>query len=260
MTDAELLEVATDAARAAAAELMPRFGRRDGVQTKSTPTDLVSDADFAAEKAVRSLLAERRPGDLVLGEEGGTSGEAPGHDGQLRWIVDPLDGTINYLYGIPAFAVSVACEDASGTLAGVVLDPLREECFGATRSGPATLGGAPIEGVARADSLDVAMVATGFDYHAATRVRQAVVASRVLPRARDIRRTGAAALDLSWCACGRFDAYYERGLKVWDVAAGALICRRAGLVVRELPGTDEDPWGVLVAPEAFVDELFELVM
>jgi myo-inositol-1(or 4)-monophosphatase len=259
MTDAELLAVAVDATRIAAAELMARFGRRDGVQAKSTPTDLVSDADFAAERAVRSLLAERRPGDLVLGEEGGASGGAPEHHGQLRWIVDPLDGTINYLYGIPAFAVSVACEDASGTRVGAVLDPLRGECFAATRSGPATLDGSPIEGLERASSLDMAMVATGFGYDAVTRARQAAVASAVLPRARDIRRVGAAALDLAWCARGRLDAYYERGLNVWDVAAGCLICERAGLVVRELPAKGEDPWGVLVAPEAFVDELFELV-
>jgi myo-inositol-1(or 4)-monophosphatase len=259
MTDAELLEVAVEAARAAAAELIARFGRQDGVRTKSTPTDLVSDADLAAEKAIRAVLSDRRPGDSVLGEEGGASGGRAEENGQLRWIVDPLDGTINYLYGIPAFAVSVACEDQSGTLAGVVLDPLREECFSATRSGVAALNGSPIEEFERAPSLDVAMVATGFAYDASTRARQSAVVSRVLPRARDIRRVGAAALDLAWCACGRFDAYYERGLKVWDLAAGALICRRMGLVVRELPGSDEDPWGVVVAPEGFAEELFSLV-
>jgi myo-inositol-1(or 4)-monophosphatase len=261
MTDAELLEVATEAARSAAAELMARFGRQDGVQTKSTPTDLVSDADLAAERAVRAVLAERRPGDSVLGEEGGTSGGVDAaDDGGLRWIVDPLDGTINYLYGIPAFAVSVACEDSSGTRAGVVLDPLRDECFAATRSGAATLNGKEIGDFERAGSLALAMVATGFGYDAAVRARQAAVVSRVLPRARVIRRVGAAALDLAWCACGRFDAYYERGLKVWDIAAGALIASRAGLVVRELPGSDDDPWGLLVAPSALVDELFGLVV
>jgi myo-inositol-1(or 4)-monophosphatase len=259
VTDAELLAIAVEAARAAAVELTTRFGRAGAVRAKTTPTDLVSDADLAAEKAVRAVLGDRRPGDSILGEEGGGSGQAPEAD-ELRWIVDPLDGTINYLYGIPAFAVSVACEDSSGTRAGVVLDPLRDECFAATRSGEATLNGAPIGEFAGAEFLELAMVATGFGYDAAMRRRQAAVVSRVLPRARDIRRIGAAALDLVWCAVGRLDAYYERGLKVWDLAAGALIASRVGLVVRELPGTDEDPWGVVVAPKGFVDELYELVV
>ena len=129
--EAELLGIARDAARAAAAELVPRFGHRQGgVRAKSGPTDLVSDADIAAESAIRGLISERRPGDAILGEEGGVTGE-----GELRWVVDPLDGTINFLFGIPAFAVSVACEDAAGALAGVVLDPMRDECFAATAAG-----------------------------------------------------------------------------------------------------------------------------
>src|SRR5436309_13727232 len=137
----ELLAVARDAAEAAAAELRPRFGERArGVRTKSTKTDLVSDADLAAEQAIRSVLAARRPDDAILAEEGG---ETAG--GELRWVVDPLDGTINYLYGIPAYAVSVACEDADGTLAGVVLDPSRDERFEATRSGPPMLNGEPLQ-------------------------------------------------------------------------------------------------------------------
>jgi myo-inositol-1(or 4)-monophosphatase len=254
MTDAELLDVAVDAARAAAVELRVRFGRTEGVRTKSTPTDLVSDADVAAESAIRAVLAARRPGDAILGEEGGESGA-----GELRWVVDPLDGTVNFLFGIPVFAVSVACEDSSGTRAGVVLDPLRDECFTATRSGPAFLNGSELGGVDRAADLSLAMVATGFGYDSAMRVRQAAVVSRVLPRVRDIRRFGAAALDLAWCAAGRYDAFYERMLHPWDVAAGALIAVRAGLVVRELPAVGEDPSGVLVAPEALADELFSLV-
>jgi myo-inositol-1(or 4)-monophosphatase len=254
MTDAELLDVAVDAARAAAVELRLRFGRTEGVRTKSTPTDLVSDADVAAESAIRAVLAALRPEDAILGEEGGESGA-----GELRWLVDPLDGTVNFLLGIPVFAVSIACEDSSRTLAGVVLDPLRDEWFTATRSGPVGVNGSALDAVERASSLELAMVATGFGYDSAMRARQAEVVSRVLPRARDIRRFGAAALDLAWCAWGRYDAYYERGLKPWDLAAGALIAERAGLVVRELPPTDEDPSGILVAPEALVDELFSLV-
>jgi myo-inositol-1(or 4)-monophosphatase len=250
----ELLAIARDAAYAAADELRTRFGESvEGVHAKSTPTDLASEADLAAESVIRRLLEERRPDDAILGEEEGATGE-----GELRWVVDPLDGTINYLFGIPSFAVSVACEDADGALAGVVLDPVRGECFAATRSGPATLNGSVISASTRAE-LATAMVATGFGYDADVRTRQAAVVSRVLPRARDIRRFGAAALDLAWCACGRWDAYYERGVKPWDVAAGALLCRRAGLEVRQLPASGEDAAGLVVAPAGFVEELFQLV-
>lgn len=250
----ELLEVAYEAARTAAAEATRRFGGvAEGVHTKSTPTDPASDADLAAEAAIREVLARRRPDDTVLGEEGGETGE-----GELRWLVDPLDGTVNFLYGIPMFAVSVACEDTSGTIAGVVLDPVREECFAATRSGQATLNGCPIAASECAD-LATALVATGFGYDAEVRARQAEVLARVLPRARDIRRFGSAALDLAWCSCGRWDAYYERGVHAWDVAAGALIAARAGLEVRDLPGGDDDPAGLLAAPAAFAEELFGLV-
>src|SRR5215475_11044217 len=192
-----LLAVAHEAAYAAAAELTQRYGRRQsGVRSKSGPTDLVSDADLAAEKAIRAVLAERRPDDAILGEEGGATGE-----GDLRWVVDPLDGTINYLYEIPAFAVSVACEDSTGTIAGVVVDPLRDEVFAATRSGEATLNGSAIELGDRPDSLGMTMVATGFGYDPVWRARQAAVVARLLPQVRDIRRVGAAALDLAWNAC-----------------------------------------------------------
>jgi myo-inositol-1(or 4)-monophosphatase len=250
-----LLAVAHEAAGAAAAELKERYGRRQsGVRSKSGPTDLVSDADLAAETAIRSILAQRRPGDAILGEEGGATG-----DGELRWVVDPLDGTINYLYEIPAFAVSVACEDQAGTIAGVVLDPLRDEVFSATRSGESTLNGQPIEVRNRPDSLGMTMVATGFGYDPVVRARQAAVVARVLPRVRDIRRVGAAALDLAWNACGRLDAFYERGLNVWDIAAGALVCSRAGLAVREIPASDDERWGILTAPQGLADELLELI-
>ena len=249
----ELLAVAREAARAAAGELMSRFGRvAEGVRSKSTPTDLASDADLAAERAIRDVLGRQRPDDAILGEEGGETGE-----GELRWLVDPLDGTINFLFGIPAFVVSVACEDTSGSIVGVILDPNRDERFEATRSSGATLNGKEIRGSERSE-LSTAMVATGFGYDGAMRARQSAVVGRVLPRVRDIRRFGAAAMDLAWCAAGRWDAYYERGVHAWDVAAGALICRRAGLEVRDLPAVGEDPAGLVVAPGAIVDELYEL--
>jgi myo-inositol-1(or 4)-monophosphatase len=251
----ELLSVARDAAEVAAVELRRRFGDARGVRSKSTPTDLVSDADLAAESAIRAVLASRRPGDSILAEEGGES-----EGGEIRWVVDPLDGTINYLFGIPAFAVSVACEDPAGTVAGVVLDPCRDERFEATRSGEAMLNGEPIDPGSHAETLAVAMVATGFGYDATLRARQAEVLTRVLPRVRDIRRVGAAALDLCWCACGRFDAYYERGLNHWDVAAGGLIASRAGLVVRDLAATEDQPAGTVAAPAGLIDELVALIV
>ena len=252
----ELLAVAREAAEAAATELRQRFGERArGVRSKSTPTDLVSDADLAAESAIRAVLAERRPGDSILAEEGGES-----EGGELRWVVDPLDGTINYLLRIPAYAVSIACEDPAGTIAGVVLDPSRDERFEATRSGQPTLNGELFDPPPRAESLEMAMVATGFNYDAKVRAHQADVLTRLLPRIRDIRRVGAAALDLCWCACGRFDAYYERGLNAWDVAAGGLVAARAGLEVRELAATDDEPAGTVAAPGSLIDELVALIV
>ncbi|MDQ6730848.1 MAG: inositol monophosphatase [Actinomycetota bacterium] len=252
--ETELLVIARDAARAAAAALMPRFGTVHETRAKSSPTDLVSETDVAAETAIRRVLGERRPRDAILGEEGGATG-----DGELRWVIDPLDGTTNFLFGVPQFAVSVACEDRDGALAGVVLDPVRDEIFTATRSGPALLDGAPIAGSKR-DELGSALIATGFGYAAEVRARQAEVLTRVLPRVRDIRRAGAAALDLAWCACGRYDGYWERGVKPWDVAAGSLIAARAGLSLARLPERGADPAGLLAAPAAVLDELFALIL
>jgi myo-inositol-1(or 4)-monophosphatase len=254
--ESALLEVARAAASAAAEELRQRFGHRQrGIHTKSSPTDPVSEADVAAEQAIRAVLAEHRPGDAILGEEGG---ETDG-SGELRWVIDPLDGTVNFLFGIPQFAVSVACEDRQGALAGVVLDPLREECFSATRTGPAELNGEAILGSDRRD-LATALLATGFGYDAEVRAHQARVVARVLPRVRDIRRAGAAALDLAWCGCARYDAYYERGIQRWDYAAGALIAARAGLGVRALGAGEDGPAGLVVAPPTLVDELAAVVL
>ena len=253
---AELLEIAVEAAHAAGALLRERFAApRPEVQSKSTPTDLVSEVDHEAERTIRDLLARRRPDDAILGEEGGGDDAV---EGELRWVVDPLDGTVNFLFGIPHWSVSVGCEADDGALAGVVFDPLRGETFTATRDGPAARDAEPVGGSTRTD-LATAMVATGFAYDARVRAAQAEVAARVLPRARDLRRFGSAALDLAWTACGRYDAYYERGLAPWDLSAGALICRRAGLEVVELRPDGDLPGGLLVAPAALSDPLYELV-
>ena len=242
--------IAQEAARAAGALLLERFGSERALDySKSSPTDLVSEADLLAERAIRDVLAARAPDDAIMGEEGadttGTSGR--------RWIVDPLDGTINFLYGIPQWAVSVACEG----IAGVVFDPCHNELFVAA-DGAATVNGEPLRG-SRCDDLAHALVGTGFGYEARIRHEQAKVVSQVLPRVRDIRRAGAAALDMAWAAAGRLDAFYERGVKLWDIAAGTLLCQAAGLEVRTLEPTEWLPRGVLAAPPALVEPLLALV-
>jgi myo-inositol-1(or 4)-monophosphatase len=254
-TEDELLEVALEAARAAAVELIGRFGhRQEEIRSKSTPTDLVSEADVSAETAIRAVLGERRPDDAILGEEGGATGQ-----GALRWVIDPLDGTTNFLFGVPQWAVSVACEDGDGGLVGVVLDPNRDECFAATRGGRATLNGETMQ-AGTVEDLATALAATGFGYEAETRARQAQVLTRVLPRVRDIRRAGAAALDLAWVACGRYNLFWERGVKAWDVAAGSLLVQRVGLTVERLEPSEDGPAGVIAGPEPLLAELRALVL
>jgi myo-inositol-1(or 4)-monophosphatase len=270
VSEGELLDLAVEAARLAGGLLAERAGRgaERSVSVKSTPTDLVSEADLAAERAIRELLAARRPDDGFLGEEGG------GEDGTsgLRWIVDPLDGTVNFLFGIPQWSVSVAVADEAGTVAGAVYDPGREELFTATRDGAAELHGpaGTIElegrsvdprgaGSEGASGLATAMVATGLAYDARVRAAQAQVLAELVPKVRDIRRLGSAALDLCWTAAGRYDAYYERTVKTWDIAAGELICRRAGLEVLELPEAPDLPWGILAARPGLAGALGEIV-
>jgi myo-inositol-1(or 4)-monophosphatase len=269
----ELLGLAIEAARMAGALLLERerTGAEAEISSKSTPTDLVSEADLASERAIRELLATRRPYDGFVGEEGGSSVAS---ESGLSWIVDPLDGTVNFLFGIPQWCVSVAVADDSEVLAGVVYDPNRDELFSATRGGAAQLQGpdrttalhtreaavGPSAASARdSGALGSAMVATGLYYDARVRAAQAKVLARLVDRVRDIRRFGSAALDLAWTAAGRYDAYYERGVQRWDVAAGALICREAGLSVVELAPDGDLPAGILAARPALAERLLELV-
>jgi myo-inositol-1(or 4)-monophosphatase len=276
VSDSEaLLAVAVEAARMAGALLQERAQRgAEEVTSKSTPTDLVSEADIASERAIRELLAVRRPEDGFVGEESGSAESSSG----LSWVVDPLDGTVNFLFGIPQWCVSVAVRDSEGTLAGAVYDPNRDELFTASRNGRAELRApgvlrelhGPLRAAARSESLgksqssargelQSAMVATGLAYDADVREAQGRVLARLVGRVRDIRRFGSAALDLTWTAAGRYDAYFERSVKQWDIAAGALICERAGLRVVELPVFENLPWGILVGPPDLVDPLLELV-
>jgi myo-inositol-1(or 4)-monophosphatase len=247
------LELAERAARAAGELLLGYYGRDpQGLDSKSSDTDLVSDADREAERAIRELLRAERPADGLLAEEGSRS---DGESGR-RWIVDPLDGTVNFLYGFPAWAVSIALEDGDGLAVGVVHSPVHRETFSAARGEGARLGDRHLR-VRDPSHLGRAMVATGFSYEPERRAEQAEVMRRLLPRARDIRRAGAAALDLAWVAAGRVDAYYERGLKTWDLAAGQLLVKEAGGAVLELDGTP--PGVIAAASRELLDDLAALV-
>jgi myo-inositol-1(or 4)-monophosphatase len=223
----------------------------EGIERKSSVTDPVSDADRAAEDAIRELLGRERPDDGLLAEEGSS---AEGGSGR-RWVVDPLDGTVNYLYRFPSWCVSVALQDGDGGAVGVVRDPLRDETFSASRGGGSWLNGSPVRVRERAD-LARALVATGFGYQRERRVIQAEALRRILPEVRDIRRAGAAALDLSWLAAGRLDGYWERGLNAWDWAAGRLLVEEAGGGVEELPG---EPYGLVAANPELLPALADLV-
>jgi myo-inositol-1(or 4)-monophosphatase len=239
-------------AREAGTLLLERFGgpARE-VDVKSSATDMVSAADRDAEALIEAILRGERPDDGLLGEEGAHSQAASGR----RWVVDPLDGTTNFLYGFPAWGVSVALEDASGGVVGVVLDPVRDEEFAAERGSEATLNGRPLR-MAPPATLDTALLATGFGYDAERRSKQARVIGGVLPRVRDIRRAGAAALDLCWLAAGRLDAYYERGVNHWDWAAARLVVSEAGGEVADLDG---DPHGLAAAHPSLLPSLLELL-
>jgi myo-inositol-1(or 4)-monophosphatase len=253
----ELRALAEQAARAAGDLLRSRFeaGGEAATGSKSTPTDLVSEADLAAERAIRDIITAARPDDAILGEEGGETQEGAG----VRWIVDPLDGTVNFLFGVPQWCVSVAVHDDAGGLAGVVYDPIRDELFAGSRGGGLpTMNGVEVRGSEQAE-LAPALIGTGFAYDAGVRDAQAQVIGRLLPRVRDVRRMGSAALDLAWTSAGRFDAYYERGVQIWDVAAGVLLCEQAGLSVNDLAADGALPGGVVVAPAGLLEELTALV-
>jgi myo-inositol-1(or 4)-monophosphatase len=227
----ELLETGREAARRAG-ELL-RDGRPADLAvaaTKSSPIDVVTEMDIAAEKLIIDLISARRPDDGFLGEEGASSVGTSG----VRWVVDPLDGTVNYLYGLPSWSVSVAAEVDGETVAGVVEVPMRGESFHAVLGGGAWASGA-WDGERRlavrpSPPLEQALISTGFNYVTAVRAHQAEVARELLPLVRDIRRGGSAAVDLCDLAAGRLDGYYERGLHPWDRAAGDLIAREAGAV------------------------------
>jgi myo-inositol-1(or 4)-monophosphatase len=253
----DLLDIAVAVVRRAAdlARAMRAEGVA-GVSTKSTATDVVTAADQAVERQVIDELRARRPYDAVLGEE---SGAIDGRGSRVRWILDPIDGTVNYLYGIPVYAVSLAVEVDGVIVAGVVHNPATGDEWTATRGGGSYRGGRRLAG-SQVTELGQALLGTGFGYDAARRSHQARVLAHVLPRVRDIRRIGAAAIDLCLAADGALDAVYEKGLNVWDYAAGGLVAEEAGLRVTGLDGAPPSPEMVLVAPAALYQPLHDLLV
>ncbi|HSL59732.1 MAG TPA: inositol monophosphatase family protein [Acidimicrobiales bacterium] len=239
-----------------AAELLLDALTQGGVRssTKTSLTDLVTDADEASERLIVEGLLRDRPHDGIRGEEGtevvGTSG--------IEWVVDPIDGTTNFVYGHSGFGVSIAALVDGEPIVGVVADPLHDDLFTATRGGGARRNHAPIRGTGL-DRLDLALVATGFSYLPERRRLQAEVLTHVLPEVRDIRRMGGAAVDLCSAACGRVDAFYERGLNPWDFAAGWLVAAEAGLRVGDLDGGPPSSEFALAAPAGIFDELAALL-
>jgi myo-inositol-1(or 4)-monophosphatase len=274
---ADLLVIAVAAALEAGDLLASQEGRVAVAATKSSPTDVVTEMDGRAEELIRARILAARPDDAILGEEGGQVEGAA--NPPARWVVDPLDGTVNYLYGLHDWAVSIAAEVDGEIVAGVVYVPMRGELFTAVRGegawlessrgsdAPARGEGDSLESVAAAQAtggtpdsaseadrteisifgrvrlrcgpgvpLDRALVATGFGYTAERRTVQGEVVAALLPLIRDIRRNGAASVDLCAVAANRVDAYYERGLNYWDYAAGALVAAEAGAIVGDTRG------------------------
>jgi myo-inositol-1(or 4)-monophosphatase len=247
-TTAELRSVAEQLASEAAAFVRRRRGEVFGtpesgntpgaveaVRSKSTPTDPVTVVDTETERLLRDRLAVLRPGDLILGEEGGGPSDAAAAPGVVTWVLDPIDGTVNFVYGIPAYAVSVGAQLDGVSVAGAVADVIAGEIYSAGvglgahvqgQAGRRALRCTPVE------DLSMTLLGTGFGYSPARRAAQAALLANVLPVVRDVRRIGSAALDLCMVAAGRLDAYYEHGTKVWDWGAGAVIAAEAGASIR----------------------------
>jgi myo-inositol-1(or 4)-monophosphatase len=252
---AELLALAESLAeRAGTVQLDRLTDAREQVTTKSSGTDMVTEVDREVERLIVDGILSARPGDGILGEEGADVESSSGY----RWLIDPIDGTTNYLYAHPGFAVSIACELEGETVVGVVNDPIHGDVFAATRGGGATRNGEAIR-CSEETEVSHALVATGFGYDADRRREQGAVLAAVIGEIRDIRRMGAAAVDLCSVACGRVDAYFERGLNAWDLAAGELIALEAGAEVTSIEGGPAEPGSVLAAPPALADQLRNLL-
>jgi myo-inositol-1(or 4)-monophosphatase len=249
------LALATDLAREAGSlALAMRIGVEQ-LDPKSSPTDAVTAADKAVEALLVSAISAARPADGVLGEEGSSSAGTSG----LRWVIDPIDGTVNYLYGIPQWAVSIGVESSQGPLVGVVYDPSKDELWQAVRGDGAVLNGLPLH-CTTVTVLSQALVGTGFGYDARRREAQGLLLPELLPKVRDIRRLGAGSLDLCGVAAGRLDAYFEQGLSPWDLSAGGLIAAEAGAKVSGLRGKPAGYDQVVAAGPGVFDQLHDLLV
>lgn len=250
-----LADLAEHAARQAAAVITrARMSTIHIADTKSSATDLVTETDRAVETLVIDIIGRARPGDGFIGEE---TGARVGSSG-VTWIIDPIDGTTNFYYDLPGYNVSIAAHIDGQVAAGVVVDPVRDEVFRATRGGGATCNGDPIHPGTPPD-LDRALIGTGFSYDADRRRAQAETVTGVIGRVRDVRRLGAAALDLCHVAAGRLDGYFESGLKPWDLAAGGLVASEAGCRVTGPRGDPPDERLVVAASPAIADDLIDLL-
>ena len=242
---ARLESIAADVAVSAAALVRSAVGHAVDVGRKSSPSDVVTQTDLDAEALIRRMLAERAPGSGVIGEEvGATTMGAP-----VEWVVDPLDGTVNFTYGMPIIAVSIAAAVEGRVVAGAVVDVAHDEVFRGSLGNGATFQGAAITG-SRCEALADAIVTTGFSYAADTRRRQGVVVATLLAVVRDLRCFGSAALQMCWVGLGRVDAYYERDTKLWDYAAASIIAIEAGALV-ELPCPENNGLSLASPPALF---------
>lgn len=251
----ELTRLAVVLARQAGEFMQRRRAAGLSVSTKSSATDVVTDADHAVEELLRTELARLRPDDAVLGEEAGEAGRS---DAAVRWVLDPIDGTVNFMLGLPQYAVSIAAQIGGRPVAGCVFNPVSGDLFQATLGAGAYLGGRRLTGP-RSVPLAEAVVATGFGYDQARRARQGRVAGELLGRVGNLRRLGSAALDLCALAAGWVDLYYEGPLGEWDVAAGLLIAAEAGVALSGLAGRPPGPHLVAGAHPEHAAEFFELL-
>jgi myo-inositol-1(or 4)-monophosphatase len=222
--------------------------------TKSSPTDMVTELDHLSETMIVAGLTSSRPSDAIVGEEGTAR---PGTSG-VEWLVDPVDGTTNLLYDLPAWSVSIAARAAGETVAAVVYAPGLDQVYRAVAGHGATCNGEAIH-CSSTPALADALLGTGFSYAAARRAEQGALVARLLPVVRDIRRIGSAALDLCFVAAGRLDAYFERGLSPWDLAAGELVAREAGAVTTDLAGGPPTAGDVVAAPPELHSSLLALL-
>ncbi|OBJ24202.1 inositol monophosphatase family protein [Mycobacterium colombiense] len=233
------------------------------VRSKSTPTDPVTVVDTETERLLRDRLTELRPGDPILGEEGGGPADpAATPAGSVTWVLDPIDGTVNFVYGVPAYAVSVGAQVDGESVAGAVADVVGNRVYSAALGLGAHVTddeGTQLLQSSAVDDLSMALLGTGFGYSRQRRAAQAALLARMLPVVRDVRRIGSAALDLCMVASGRLDAYYEHGLQLWDRAAGALIAAEAGArVVLPAPGVNGAGLALAAAP-GIADELLAVL-